>query len=168
MNILWNTKPIFISKEMYLHRIVECGYWKIHSQFNQYHFILQRSLFGAGLLHGLFQGYIFLTDGGSFGLVTRTTTGKHYEYIVRIQALLPLQLLVNPVKQLLKLHLRNARIIRRHFFATRLSRSPNFRPKILWLRDYMKVFLFSHLNANLAELKAYISLHILKMRTRNI
>ncbi|GFY21865.1 uncharacterized protein TNCV_3295091 [Trichonephila clavipes] len=55
------TKPISICQDMSIHRIAEYGQQRIHSQLNQYHFILQRSLCGEGLRHHLSSGRIFLT-----------------------------------------------------------------------------------------------------------
>ncbi|GBL59710.1 hypothetical protein AVEN_155745-1, partial [Araneus ventricosus] len=71
--------------------------------------------------------------------------------------------IANPVKQLLKQHFGNARIISRHFPTAWPSRSPDLNPRDFWLWDCLKDIVFSTPIAHLAELKARIAQHILKV-----
>ena len=71
--------------------------------------------------------------------------------------------IANSVKQLLKRHFGNARIISRHFPTAWPSRSPNLNLSDFPLSDYMKDVVFSILIAHLDELKAHIGQHILNV-----
>ncbi|GBN07059.1 hypothetical protein AVEN_39056-1 [Araneus ventricosus] len=67
------------------------------------------------------------------------------------------------MKQLLKRHFGNARIIS-HLFPTALpSRSPYLNPCDFWLWGCLKDVVFSTPTAHLAELKACIAQHILNV-----
>ena len=61
--------------------------------------------------------------------------------------------IANPVKQLLKRHFENARIISRHFFTGWLFRSPDLNPSDFWLWGYLKNVVFNTPIAHLDELK---------------
>ncbi|GBM00544.1 hypothetical protein AVEN_77354-1 [Araneus ventricosus] len=71
--------------------------------------------------------------------------------------------MANPVKQLLKRHLGNARIISRHFPTAWPSRSPDLNTCDFWLWGYLKDVVFSTPIAHLAELKARVAQHILNV-----
>ena len=71
--------------------------------------------------------------------------------------------IAHPVKQLLRHYFGNARIISRHFPTTWPSRSPDLNPCDFWLWGYLKDVVFRDPIANLEELKACISQHILNV-----
>ena len=69
----------------------------------------------------------------------------------------------NPVKQQLKRHFGNARIIRYHFPIDLPSWSPDFHPSDFWLWGYLKDVVFNTPIVHLAELKGRIAQHILNV-----
>ena len=73
--------------------------------------------------------------------------------------------IVNPMKQLLKRHFENVRIISSHFLTAWPSSSPDF---IHVISSNLKDFVFSTLIAHLAELKAWIAQHILNVTTETM
>lgn len=125
-------------------------------------------------------GPYFFEETGASGPVTCTVTGKRYECLLRNHVIPALQQrgcvdevifmqdgapphIANPVKQLLKRHFGNARIISRRFPTAWPSRSPDLNPCDFWLWGYLKAVVFSAPIANLAELKARIAQHILNV-----
>ena len=69
----------------------------------------------------------------------------------------------NPLKQLLKRHFGNCKIISLHFPTASPSRSPDLYPCDFWLWGYLKDAVLSTSIAPLAELKVRIAQHILKV-----
>ncbi|GBN75379.1 hypothetical protein AVEN_8064-1 [Araneus ventricosus] len=125
-------------------------------------------------------GPYFFEETGALGPVTVTVTGQRYECLLRNHVIPTLQQrgcvdriifmqdgapphIANPVKQLLKRHFGNARIISRQFPTAWPSRSPDLNPCDFWLWGYLKDFVFSTPIAHLAELKARIAEHILNV-----
>ena len=123
-------------------------------------------------------GQYFFEQTGASDPVTATVTGQPYashlcnhvipalqqrgcvNQIIFMQDGAPPHI-AHPVKQLLRRHFGNARIIRSHFPTTWPSRSPDFNPCDFWLWGYLKDVVFRAPIANLVELKARISQHIL-------
>ena len=147
---------------------------KIHSKLNLYHFILQRLPCGVGLRHCLPLGHIFFEETGVLGPVTVTFIGQRYECLLRNHVIPALQQrgcvdriifmkegafshIANSVKQLVKRHFGNARIISCHFPTGWLPRSPDLNHCDFWLWVYLKDIVFSTPIAHLAELKARIA-----------
>ncbi|GFU99057.1 uncharacterized protein TNCV_631951 [Trichonephila clavipes] len=65
----------------------------------------------------------------------------------------------NPVKQLLKGHAENARVISHHFPTAFPPKSPDLNLCDFWLRGYLKDAVFSVPTAHLAELRSLIAQH---------
>lgn len=124
-------------------------------------------------------GPYFFEETGALGPVTVTVTGQRYACLLRNHVIPVLQQrgcvdgiifmqdgapphIANPVKQLLRRHFGNARIISRHFPTAWPPRSPDLNPCDFWLWGYLKD-VFSAPIANLAELKARIAQHILNV-----
>ncbi|GFV22253.1 uncharacterized protein TNCV_2020391 [Trichonephila clavipes] len=69
----------------------------------------------------------------------------------------------NPVKQLLKGHAENARVISHHFPTAFPPKSPDLNLCDFWLRGYLKDAVFSVPTAHLAELRSLTLLNILNV-----
>ena len=115
-----------------MHRAAEYKQQKIHLKLNLYYFILQRSLCVAVLRHRLSEGHIFFKETGALSPVAVTVTGERYACILCNHVIPALQErgymdriflmhnsipphIANLVKQLLKRHFGNAKIISHHF-----------------------------------------------------
>ena len=116
----------------------------------------------------------FLEQTGASSPVTATVTGQRYASLLRNHVIPDLQQhgCVNQiifmqdgapphighlVKQLLRRHFENARIISCHFPTTWSSRSPYLNLCDIWLWGYLKEDVFSTPTALLSESKASIS-----------
>ena len=123
---------------------------------------------------------IFFEQTGSSGPVRVTITGQRYASLLRNHVISALQQcgcvnqiifmqdgapphIAHPVKQLLRRHFENARIISHHFPTIWPFQSPDLNPCDLWVWGYQKDAMFRAPIANLAELKARISQHILNI-----
>ena len=122
-------------------------------------------------------GPFFFEEGGPAGPVTCTVNGQRYACLLRNQVIPTLQQhacvdriifmqdgapphIAKPVKQLLKTHFGDDRIISRHFPRGWPPRSPDLNPCDFWLWGYLKNHVFSGPVANLAELKARVTQHV--------
>ena len=123
---------------------------------------------------------IFFRGDGCLGPVTVTVTGQCYQCLLRNHVNSAFQQcgcrdliifiqdgallhLANPMKQLLKQYLENARIISHNFPTAWLSPSLDLNPCDFLLWDYLKVVVFRTPITHLAEMKACIAQNILNM-----
>ncbi|GFV60007.1 uncharacterized protein TNCV_1401151 [Trichonephila clavipes] len=114
----------------------------------------------CGLAVSFIIGPCFFEETGAFDFITVTVTGQRYEGLLHNPVSLDLQQcgcvdgipfmqdgalphIANPVKQLLKGHFGNARVISHHFLTVSPPRSPDLNPCDFWLWGYLKELRFT-------------------------
>ncbi|GBM66465.1 hypothetical protein AVEN_146293-1 [Araneus ventricosus] len=164
---------------MLIHRIAEYGQLKNPFETQPVPLHPAKVTVWCGVTESFIIGPYFFEETGALGPVTVTVTDQLYECLLRNHVIPALKQrgyvdriifmqdgapphIGNPVKQLLKRHFGNARIISGHFPTVWPSRSPDLNPCDFWLWGYLKD-VFSTPIAHLAELKARIEQHILNV-----
>lgn len=176
-NILWTDEAHF-----YLNGVVNtqnCRIWATENPFACVSIPLHSAkvTVWCGMTASFIIGPFFFEEVAPAGPVTCTVNGKRYACLLRNQVIPTLQQhacvdkiifmqdgapphIAKPVKQVLKTHFGDDRIISRHFPRAWPPRSPDLTPCDFWLWGYLKNHVFSGPVANLAELKARITQHV--------